>query len=129
MEAREVVVMQELPVTRHTDEQASVSLPPGLPEFLKVAAEPNRLRVLALLAQGEHCVCDIEAALDLPQNLVSHHLSVLKRNGLVRDRRDGKWVYYAVEPQTIGERLGALGTLLDTRRARLRAPACPPTTS
>ena len=51
-----------------------VVLPEGLPAFLKLLAEPNRLRILMLLARGEQCVCDIEAALDLPQNLVSHHL-------------------------------------------------------
>ncbi len=99
-------------------------LPEGLPAFLKLVAEPNRLRILALLTRGELCVCDIEAAVGLPQNLVSHHLSVLRRAGLVLDRREGKWVYYRIEPQTLGERLGTLGLLLNTRQAQARAAPC-----
>ncbi len=101
-----------------------VSVPEKLPAFLKVIAEPNRLRILGLLAHGERCVCDIEAALDLPQNLVSHHLATLRREGLVLDRRDGKWVYYSIEPQVLGEHLGGLALLLDTRQARRRAIPC-----
>ena len=97
-------------------------LPDALPAFLRAAAEPNRLRILALLAQGECCVGEVETALSLPQNLVSHHLSMLKGVGLVRSRRDGKWVFYRIEPQTLGEHLGALYTLLDTRRAPVMAP-------
>jgi len=103
---------------------AAPLLPEGLPAFLKLVAEPNRLRILALLTRGELCVCDIEAAVRLPQNLVSHHLSVLRREGLVLDRREGKWVYYRIEPQTLGEHLGALGLLLNTRQARGRAAPC-----
>lgn len=103
---------------------AAPLLPEGLPAFLKLVAEPNRLRILALLTCGELCVCAIEAAVGLPQNLVSHHLSVLRRAGLVLDRREGKWVYYRIEPQTLGERLGTLGLLLNTRQAQARAAPC-----
>jgi len=99
-------------------------LPDGLPAFLKLVADPNRLRILAVLVRGERCVCDIEVAVGLPQNLVSHHLSVLKREGLVIDRRAGKWVYYRVEPQTLGVRLEALTALLDLQHADRRAVPC-----
>jgi ArsR family transcriptional regulator len=101
-----------------------VSVPGDLPIFLKLLAEPNRLRILILLTQGELCVCDIEAALGLQQNLVSHHLQALKRAGLLRDRREGKWIYYRIEPQTLGERLGALSAVLDTRLAARPAVPC-----
>ena len=102
----------------------TVSVPEELPIFLKLLAEPNRLRILVLLAQGELCVCDIEDGLGLPQNLVSQHLQALKRAGLLRDRRQGKWIYYRIEPQTLGERLGALSVLLDTRLATGPATPC-----
>ena len=95
--------MRELAVRRPTD--LAPQLPDDLPAFLKLIVEPNRLHMLALLARGERCVCDVEAALGLPQNLVSHHLAVLKRDGLVRDRRDGKWVYYRIDPRALAERL------------------------
>ncbi len=116
--------MAARPLPLSTVVVAAPLLPEGLPAFLKLVAEPNRLRMLALLTRGELCVCDIEAAVGLPQNLVSHHLSVLRRAGLVLDRREGKWVYYRIELQTLGEHLGALSLLLNTRQARGRAAPC-----
>ncbi len=66
--------------------------------FFKALADPNRLRILKILLQGERCVSDICAALEnLSQPSVSHHLGVLKQAGLVQDRRDGKEVYYSVQ--------------------------------
>jgi len=68
------------------------------PEALLAAvAEPTRLRLLALLAPGEACVCDLVGALDLPQPLVSRHLGVLRRAGLVTARREGLWMHYSLE--------------------------------
>src|SRR2546421_6871548 len=116
--------MQELAVRWAVDLDPAPHLPDGLTAFLKLVADPNRLRILAVLVRGERCVCDIEAAVRLPQNLVSHHLSVLKREGLVLDRRAGKWVYYRVEPQTLGARLEALTALLDLQHADRRAVPC-----
>jgi len=53
---------------------------------------------MALLVEGreELCVCDIMAALNLPQSTVSRHLSYLKNAGLVDDRRQGIWMYYRI---------------------------------
>ena len=65
-------------------------------EFLKVVAEENRLKILCILRTGEKCVCDIWQFLDLPQNLTSHHLKVLKDSGLVEDRKEGLRVYYSI---------------------------------
>ena len=108
----------------HSDRRLPIpSLPDDLAGFLRVAADPNRLRILALLARGEWCVSDIEAAVGLPQNLVSHHLSMLKRAGLANNRRDGKRIYYRIEPQTLGEHLGALRALLDTRQPSVVSPS------
>ena len=62
-------------------------------------AEPIRLRALALIAKhGELCVCELVAALDLPQPKVSRHLAVMRDAGLLRDRRDAQWVLYALSP-------------------------------
>jgi ArsR family transcriptional regulator len=69
------------------------------PEALLAAfAEPTRLRLLALIAGGETCVCDLVSALRLPQPTVSRHLSVLRRAGLVSARRQGTWMWYALAP-------------------------------
>ncbi|MBF0459728.1 MAG: metalloregulator ArsR/SmtB family transcription factor [Nitrospirae bacterium] len=60
-------------------------------------SDETRLRIIKLLEMGELCVCDITAALDMSQPKVSFHLSALKEAGLIRDRKDGKWVYYSLE--------------------------------
>jgi len=62
-------------------------------------ADPIRLRAAALIAKhGELCVCELVAALDLPQPKVSRHLAVMRDAGLLRDRRDAQWVLYALAP-------------------------------
>ena len=66
--------------------------------LLRAVADETRLRIVALLAEGELCVCHVEAALALPQPTVSRHLGVLRAAGVVDARRDGTWVYYRLAP-------------------------------
>ncbi len=70
-------------------------------EFLKVIGEPNRLKILCILQNQEMCVCDIWEYFDLPQNLVSHHLKVLREFNLVTSRKESTKVMYRLNPQTI----------------------------
>jgi len=77
----------------------------GVVEVLKAAADPCRLRILKLLKEGELCVCEIVAALDRRQSSTSHHLSVLREAGLVRERKDGKWSYYRLADGAVVEML------------------------
>lgn len=70
----------------------------SLQNFLNVLSEETRLEILAILASGEHCVCEIVAHLKLPQNLVSYHLKLLKEAGLVQTRREGSWILYRLSP-------------------------------
>lgn len=65
-------------------------------EFLKIIAEPNRLRILCLLQKQELCVCDMWRYLDVPQNLVSHHLKVLKDFELIESKKEGTKVIYSI---------------------------------
>lgn len=66
---------------------------------LKATSNNARLQILSYLSSGEKCVCKIFEHLKLPQNLVSHHLGVLRRNNLITARKDGKWVYYSINPK------------------------------
>lgn len=67
-------------------------------QIFKALSDETRLRIMSLLVEGrELCVCDIMAVLDLPQSTVSRHLSYLRNAGLVRDRRQGVWMYYQVD--------------------------------
>ncbi len=67
--------------------------------LFKALGDETRLRIVALLAHGELCVCHIESALGLSQPGASRQLGVLRSAGVVEPRRDGSWVYYRLAPQ------------------------------
>ena len=66
-------------------------------------SDETRLAVLDMLRSGEQCVCDLQGALDAAQSRLSFHLRVLKDAGLVRDRKEGRWSYYAIDPDAVAE--------------------------
>src|SRR5919198_6117161 len=62
--------------------------------LFRALSDATRLRILALLVDGEVCVCRLHETLRLPQPTVSRHLAYLRRSGLVATRRDGLWIHY-----------------------------------
>jgi ArsR family transcriptional regulator len=70
-------------------------------------SDPTRLSILERLRFGERCVCELTDALDAAQSRLSFHLKVLKDAGLVTDRREGRWMYYTLNPDPLVE-LGEL---------------------
>jgi ArsR family transcriptional regulator len=85
-------------------------------------SDETRLQLLELLREGEQCVCDLTDALGAAQSRLSFHLKTLREAGLVTDRKEGRWVYYALnsdaleelaefvsdlKPRATGRRLGA----------------------
>ena len=77
---------------------------------LRVLANPDRLLLLCHIAQGEHCVSELEAALDIRQPTLSQQLGVLRRKGLVKTSKKGKFVYYTVADKSV---LTLIGTLYE----------------
>jgi ArsR family transcriptional regulator, arsenate/arsenite/antimonite-responsive transcriptional repressor len=71
----------------------------------KALSDETRLRILKLLEHGELCVCDMVAAFGMIQPKVSFHLSVLKQAGLVKDRKEGKWMHYGIDDSDLFKRL------------------------
>lgn len=69
---------------------------PTVLDQLKALAQDTRYELVRHLAQGERCVCDLEALLGLPQSKVSYHLSLLKEAGLVTAEQRGKNMYYTL---------------------------------
>ncbi len=72
-----------------------------LAQRLKVLSDPKRLLILHRLMEGVQCNCELGDAWQMPANLISHHLRILREAGLVtveRDVLDGRWIYYAVNP-------------------------------
>lgn len=64
--------------------------------LLKLVSAPSRLNILLLLRQSPHCVCDIETHTHLSQTLISHHLAILAKAGLVVSKKNGKYIEYSL---------------------------------
>jgi len=73
----------------------------GLADTFSALGDPTRVRILDALSHGELCVCDLAAVLRLSQSSVSHQLRLLKGQRLVRPRREGRMVFYALDDQHI----------------------------
>jgi ArsR family transcriptional regulator len=95
-------------------------LPPAqakrLARDLQLLSDPVRLQILDLLASrpGEVCVCDLVASLPVRQPTISHHLSLLRRAGLVTVQRRGLWAHYTVVRPALEERKRRLRQFLDS---------------
>jgi len=70
-------------------------------KVFKALADEIRLRILSLLTAREMCVCEVMVALDLTQPTASHHLGILENVGLIKARKDGKWVFYSLSDPSL----------------------------
>lgn len=66
-------------------------------------SDETRLGIVQLLSHGERCVCELQDVLGAAQSRLSFHLKILKDAGLLTDRRDGRWVYYALNGEALDE--------------------------
>ena len=66
-------------------------------DIFKALAEENRLRILALVMEGEMCVCEIEDCLNMTQSNVSRHLTALKKSGILASYKKAQWTYYKID--------------------------------
>ncbi|MEK7990611.1 MAG: metalloregulator ArsR/SmtB family transcription factor [Thiotrichaceae bacterium] len=72
----------------------------SIKDFFQVLADETRLRCLALIyTHKELCVCELNYALELSQPKTSRHLSTMKLNGLLSQRREGQWMFYSLNPE------------------------------
>lgn len=67
-----------------------------LAEIFKVFGDSTRIKILYVLFEAEMCVCDIAQLLNMNQSAISHQLRILKQNRLVKNRREGKAVFYSL---------------------------------
>jgi len=85
-----------------------------LAELFKLLGDPTRARLLyALLEAGELCVCDLAETIEVPESTVSHALRLLRTAGIVRNRRAGRMIFYALDDAHVRQ-------LLDLSRQHLR---------
>ena len=66
-------------------------------------ADETRLQIVDCLRESEQCVCDLTDFLHTGQSRLSFHLKILKDAGILKDRREGRWIYYSLNPETIEE--------------------------
>lgn len=88
-------------------------------DLLSALAHPVRLKILSLLQQEDHCVCEMVGELGLPQSLVSQHLTILRRNGLVKAKRLGNRIYYSLSDKRLGELLNIAKEIVAQRLKEL----------
>ncbi len=98
--------------------------PARIARTFQALSDETRLQIVALLATGEHCVCDLQTALEAYQSRLSFHLRKLKDAGLVRDRREGRWVYYSLDTEALDELTEHLDLLRSAAQASPQVKCC-----
>lgn len=96
VECCDVTCVHEDAVSRVWEKMPREELLNELADFYKVFADSTRVKILCVLLESEMCVCDLAEVLDMTQSAISHQLRVLKQMKLVKNRRDGKTVYYSL---------------------------------
>src|SRR5258708_17645478 len=92
-------------------------------ELFHALSDETRLEIIELLRKGERCVCELTDTLDAAQSRLSFHLRVLKDAGIVRDRKDGRWVHYELVPDVF-EEMEALVSGMKPRAVRRTEASC-----
>src|SRR3954462_9611954 len=105
-----------MPVSTHSRTERAI-------ELFHALSDETRLEIIELLRRGERCVCELTDSLDAAQSRLSFHLRVLKDAGIVRDRKNGRWVYYELDPEVF-EEAESLVTELKPRALSVRQNCC-----
>ncbi len=89
-------------------------------------SDETRVEIVRLLSHGERCVCELQDVLDAAQSRLSFHLKTLKDAGLVSDRREGRWIYYALNRDALDEIAALASEVKPGKHAGSCARACCP---
>jgi len=93
-------------------------------QLFHALSDETRLEIVAMLRDGERCVCELTSALDAAQSRLSFHLKVLKDAGIVVDRRRGRWVYYSLGREAFDDATGFIKSLKGHRRLAVISDDC-----
>ncbi|MFN8459534.1 MAG: metalloregulator ArsR/SmtB family transcription factor [Anaerolineae bacterium] len=96
----------ETVIDEHKVKQAQQTLLDGLAatylaDIFKALADPTRLRIISTLLNTELCVCDLAATLGMTQSAISHQLRLMRTMRLVKNRKEGRMVYYTLDDEHI----------------------------
>ena len=87
-------------------------------------SDETRLELIEQLKDGEQCVCDLTDALNTGQSRLSFHLKVLKEAGIIKDRPEGRWMYYSLNPDIVEELQAFLQWFKEVSRAVRSSSRC-----
>lgn len=88
--------VKKIQESMHSDEDIM-----DLADFFKVLGDSTRMKIISVLFENELCVCDLAYVLNMTQSAISHQLRVLKQARLVKNRRDGKTVFYSLDDEHV----------------------------
>jgi ArsR family transcriptional regulator len=97
----------------------------GIAKVFHALSDETRLLILEQLKDGEQCVCDLTDAFKTGQSRLSFHLRVLKEAGLVLDRPEGRWVYYALNPEAMEELQETVNSFKHSPHRSTKKGCCP----
>jgi ArsR family transcriptional regulator len=89
-------------VTKELFPQREASLT-RVARWFHALSDETRLQIIDHLSAGEQCVCDLTDVLETGQSRLSFHLKILKDAGILKDRREGRWVYYCLNSEVVDE--------------------------
>ena len=96
--------------------------------MFKAFCDENRLQILEMLRSGEKCACMLLDELQISQSTLSHHMKILCDSGIVRGRKEGKWVHYCIDPagaERARKLLNLQITLTDSADSGMENVCCP----
>jgi len=89
-----------------------------LAPVFRALGDPTRLRLLAMLRDGERCVCELTDELRAAQSRLSFHLKTLRDAGLIQSRKEGRWMFYSINSDQLESLAVVLGDLRTPLRTR-----------
>ena len=84
--------------------------------IMESLSDPIRINILELMMNGEICVCDIVKVTGLAQSKISYHIKILKDSGLIRDRQEGRWVYYKLDLEVLSDIQNWMSNLIQSSK-------------
>ncbi|MFI3214437.1 MAG: metalloregulator ArsR/SmtB family transcription factor [Eubacteriales bacterium] len=88
-------------VAHVTEEMISQETISDISSLFKILGDPTRVKIVWALEQHELCVCDIAAVLNMTKSAISHQLALLRKNNIVKTRREGKQVFYSLDDEHV----------------------------
>lgn len=96
----------------------------GIARWFHALSDEARIQIVEMLSHKERCVCELEQILEIAQSRLSFHLKVLKDAGLITDRREGKWMFYGLEKDTLDQIAAYTKSVKPGKHAGSCAVAC-----